>query len=139
MTPESISLVKKSWTRISLDYVATAELFYGKLFDLDPSLKPLFKTNDMRAQGQKLMTTLNTVVIALDKLDAIIPAIKKMGERHVDYGVKDEHYDTVGEALVWALDASIKDDFTEATKAAWIDAYTLVADTMKAAAAEIAA
>ena len=110
--------------------------YFLELFELDPALKPLFKTNDMRAQGQKLMTTLNTVIIAPDKLDAIIPAIKKIGERHVDYGVKDEHYDTVGDALIWTLGAGIKNDFTEDTKAAWIDTYTLVTKIMKAAATQ---
>jgi len=68
-----------------------------------------------------------------------VPAVQEMGRRHVDYGVKDEHYDTVGEALIWTLGAGLKDDFTEDTKAAWIGVYTLVATTMKEAAAEKAA
>ena len=85
------------------------------------------------------MAILNTAVNALDKLDTIVPAIQAMGKRHVDYGVKDEHYDTVGEALIWTLAEGLKDDFTNDTKTAWIEVYTLVADTMKAAAAEQAA
>lgn len=139
MTPESITLVKESWAKVVPISETAAELFYGKLFELDPSVKSLFKTNDMKEQGRKLMAILNTAVNALDKLDTIVPAIQAMGKRHVDYGVKDEHYDTVGEALIWTLAEGLKDDFTNDTKTAWIEVYTLVADTMKAAAAEQAA
>lgn len=135
MNPETIGLVKSSWAKVVPISETAAELFYGKLFELDPSVKPMFKGN-MKEQGRKLMAILNTAVNALDKLDTIIPAIQDMGRRHVDYGVKDEHYDTVGEALIWTLGQGLKDDFTEATKDAWIAVYTLVADTMKAAAAE---
>lgn len=135
MTPEKIKLVQDSWFKVVPISETAAELFYGKLFELDPSLKSLFK-GDMKEQGRKLMAILNTAVNALDKLDTIVPAVQDMGRRHVGYGVKDEHYDTVGEALIWTLGAGLKDDFTEDTKGAWIEVYTLVADTMKEAAAE---
>ena len=138
MTPEEIKLVKDSWLKVLPITETAAELFYGKLFELDPSLKPMFK-GDMKEQGRKLMAILNTAVNALEKLDTIVPAVQEMGRRHVDYGVKDEHYDTVGEALIWTLSAGLKDDFTEDTKAAWIGVYTLVATTMKEAAATTAA
>ena len=138
MTPEEIQLVKDSWVKVLPISETAAELFYGKLFELDPSLKPMFK-GDMKEQGRKLMAMLNIAVNALDKLDTIVPAIQEMGRRHIDYGVKDEHYDTVGEALIWTLEAGLKDDFTEDTKAAWTGVYTLVATTMKEAAAETAA
>ena len=138
MTPAEIKLVKDSWAKVVPISETAAELFYGKLFELDPSVRSMFK-GDMKEQGRKLMAILNTAVNALDRLDAIVPAIQDMGKRHVNYGVKDEHYDTVGEALIWTLGAGLEDAFTEETKAAWVGVYTLVADTMKAAAAEKAA
>lgn len=138
MTPEQIKLVQDSWAKVLPISETAAELFYGKLFELDPSLKPMFK-GDMKEQGRKLMAILNTAVNALTKLDTIVPALQDMGRRHVDYGVKDEHYDTVGEALIWTLSTGLEDDFTEDTKVAWIAVYTLVAITMKEAAAEVAA
>jgi hemoglobin-like flavoprotein len=98
----------------------------------------MFK-GDMKEQGRKLMSILNTAVNALNNVEAIVPALQTMGKRHVDYGVKDKDYDTVGEALIWTLGAGLKDDFTEDTKAAWIAVYGLVAGTMKEAAAELAA
>jgi len=137
MTPEQIKLVQDSWEKVVPISETAAELFYGKLFELDPSVRSMFK-GDMKEQGRKLMAILNTAVNALTKLDTIVPAVQDMGRRHVDYGVKDEHYDTVGEALIWTLGAGLKDDFTEETKDAWVAVYTLVANTMKEAAAEAA-
>ena len=135
MTPDQITLVKESWVKVLPISETAAELFYGKLFELDPGVRSMFK-GDMKEQGRKLMAILNTAVNALDKLETIVPAIQEMGKRHVTYGVKDEHYETVGEALIWTLEAGLKDDFTKDTKTAWITVYTLVADTMKAAALE---
>lgn len=137
MTPEEIKLVKESWAKVVPISETAAELFYGKLFELDPSVRSMFK-GDMKEQGRKLMAILNTAVNSLDNLEAIVPAIQDMGKRHVGYGVKDKDYDTVGEALIWTLGAGLKDDFTPETRAAWIGVYTLVASTMKEAAAEAA-
>lgn len=138
MTPEQINLVKSSWDKVVPISEKAAELFYGKLFELDPELKVLFK-GDMKEQGRKLMTILNTAVNSLDKLESIVPAVQDMGKRHVGYGVKDEDYDTVGEALIWTLSQGLGDAFTDEVKESWLITYTLVADTMKAAAAEAAA
>jgi hemoglobin-like flavoprotein len=138
MTPEQIQLVKTSWTQIVPISDQAAQLFYARLFEVAPEVKPLFK-GDMIEQGAKLMMMLNTAVNSLERLDQIVPAIQAMGRRHVDYGVKDEHYDYVGEALLWTLEQGLGDGFTDEIKAAWTDTYTLLAETMKAAAAEQAA
>ena len=138
MTPEQAILVKNSWEYVLPISDKAAELFYGKLFELDPSLQALFK-GDMKEQGAKLMMMINTAVNGLDKLEAIVPAVQQLGVRHVAYGVKDEHYDTVGAALLWTLEAGLGDSFTEKVKDAWATVYGVLADTMKAAAADVAA
>ena len=138
MTPEQATLVKDSWAKVMPISETAAELFYGKLFELDPELKPLFK-GDMKEQGRKLMAMINTAVNALDKLETVVPAVQDMGKRHVGYGVKAKDYDTVGEALIWTLGAGLKDDFTDDTRAAWVEVYTVLATTMKDAADEVAA
>lgn len=137
MTPDQIKHVKSSWEKVVPISEKAAELFYGKLFELNPGLKSLFK-GDMTEQGRKLMAILNTAVNSLDKLDSIVPAIQDMGRRHVGYGVKDEDYDTVGEALIWTLGQGLGDAFTPEVKEAWVLTYMVVADTMKSAAAEAA-
>jgi hemoglobin-like flavoprotein len=114
---------------------AAAALFYGKLFELDPSLKPLFR-GDMTEQGQKLMTMLNVAVANLTKPDVVLPALKQLGARHAGYGVREAHYVTVGTALLWTLERGLGDAFTTEVREAWTVVYMLVADTMKTAAEE---
>ena len=138
MNPEQITLVKTTWSQVVPIKEKAAELFYGKLFELDPSLKPLFK-GDIAEQGKKLMMTINTVVNALDKIEPLVPVVQDLGRRHVKYGVKDQHYDTVAAALLWTLGAGLGEAFTPPVKTAWTEAYTLLATVMKEAAAEVAA
>lgn len=135
MTPEQVALVQTSWEKVVPISDKAAELFYGKLFETDPALKPLF-SGDMTEQGKKLMTMITTVVRGIKNLEALVPAIQDLGRRHVGYGVKDEHYDTVGGSLIWTLEQGLGDELTPETKEAWVTTYTLLADTMKAAAAE---
>lgn len=138
MTPEKITLVQSSWEKVKPIADMAAELFYGKLFELNPAYRELFP-GDMTEQGRKLMAMVNTAVHGLTRLEAIVPAVEELGKRHVGYGVKDEDYDLVGEALLWTLAAGLGDDFTEDVKQAWTDTYLLLATTMKNAAAEVAA
>ncbi|MEM7541416.1 MAG: globin family protein [Pseudomonadota bacterium] len=135
MTPEQIELVQSSWQKVKPISEQAAELFYSRLFILDPDARSLF-TGDMAAQGKKLMTMITTAVNGLRNLEAIVPAVQELGRRHVGYGVTNAHYDTVGEALLWTLEQGLGDAFDEPTKAAWTETYTILATTMKAAAAE---
>ena len=130
-------LVQSSFTKVEPIADKAAEIFYGKLFEKDPSLKSLFK-GDMKQQGAKLMSMIGTAVNGLDNLDSIVPAVQNLGRGHVGYGVKDSHYDTVGAALIETLDAGLGDDFTPAVKDAWTEVYTVLATTMKDAANEAA-
>lgn len=133
MTPQQIELVQTSWQKVVPIKDKAAELFYGKLFELDPALKPMFK-GDMEEQGRKLTAMLNTVVVKLDHLGEILPAVQELGKRHVAYGVQDEHYATVAAALLWTLGAGLGDAFTPPVKEAWTTAYMMLAGAMKEAA-----
>ena len=133
MTPEKIALVRSSWQQVLPIQDTAAQLFYGQLFELDASLRSLFK-GDMAEQGRKLMTMINMVVISLDKLGPILETIEDMGRRHVAYGVTEAHYDTVGSALIWTLGQGLGEQFTPAVENAWADAYNTLASAMKQAA-----
>lgn len=134
MTPTQVDLVKKTWGGVEPISETAAGLFYGKLFDLDPKLKPLFKT-DMKEQGKKLMQMIGVAVANLHQLDQVMEPVQALGERHVDYGVKDSDYDTVGEALLWTLEQGLGDAFTDEVKAAWTETYVTLATVMKQASA----
>lgn len=135
MTPEQAKLVKNSWAMVLPISDQAAELFYGRLFEMDPDLKPIFKGN-MKEQGAKLMKMIGTAVNGLDRIEEIIPAVQQLGKRHVAYGVVDAHYDTVGGALLWTLETGLGDDFTPDVREAWASVYGVLATTMKEAAAE---
>lgn len=108
-------------------------MFYNRLFEIDPSLRELFK-GDMKEQGRKLMDILKVAVNGLDNLDKIVPVVKALGQRHAEFGVQDAHYATVAQALLWTLEQGLKDDFTPEVKDAWTNVYTLLAETMIGAA-----
>lgn len=135
ISPRTKRLVQGSWAAVVPIASKAAEIFYAKLFELDATLKPLFKA-DITEQGKKLMQMLATAVNGLDNLDGIVPAVQALGARHVDYGVKEEDYDTVGTALIHTLQQGLGDAFTDEVRDAWLDVYTLLADTMKAAASK---
>ena len=134
MTPEEIALVQGTWQKVVPIKDKAAELFYGKLFELDASLKPMFK-GDMKEQGGKLMAMITAAVGGLTQLDKLVPAVQDLGKRHAGYGVKNEHYGTVATALVWTLEQGLGPAFTPDVKAAWVKTYTTLAKVMLDAAA----
>jgi hemoglobin-like flavoprotein len=137
MTPEQKNLVQSTFAAIAPIADTAAKLFYTKLFELDSDLKPLFR-GDMDEQGRKLMTIIGTAVNGLDVLDEIVPVVEDLGKRHVDYGVKDKDYNTVGTALLWTLEQGLDNKFTPDVEEAWTVVYSLLADIMKTAAAKAA-
>ena len=135
MTPEKIQLVQESFEKVVPIAGAAADIFYDKLFELDPSVRKMFPA-DMSNQKEKLMQTLGLAVGSLSNLEAIVPTVQELGRKHVDYGVKDAHYDTVGAALIFTLEKGLGDDFTPPVKDARLETYTALAGVMKDAAAK---
>jgi hemoglobin-like flavoprotein len=130
MTPEQKTLIRESFAKVLPIADVAGEMLYMRMFELDPSLRRLFHI-DIKDQGRKLMTVVRVAVANLDRLDNIVPALEELGERHARYGVKDEDYDTGGEALVWTLEKGLGDDFTPETRQAWIEVYDLLTSVMK--------
>jgi len=134
MNSEQIMLVQTSFVLVLPIADTAAALFYQRLFDLDPSLRPMFR-GDIQEQGRKLMSMLKIVVNGLTRLEQLVPAVQELGKRHARYGVRDEHYNTVAAALLWTLRQGLGVAFTPEVEQAWAAAYGLLAETMKAAAA----
>lgn len=134
MTPLQIRAVQDSFALVIPDRDLVARLFYARLFELDPSLEPLF-TTDMDEQGRKLMSMLKLVIHSLDNIGGLVPFIAEMGRRHRTYGVRDRHYETVGEALIWTLERGLGEEFTDHHRQSWLAAYQLLGETMKEGAA----
>ncbi|MBX9257211.1 HAMP domain-containing protein [Desmonostoc muscorum CCALA 125] len=136
MSMSKVDLVQSSFAKVQPIAATAAELFYQRLFELSPSLRPLFK-GSMEDQQRKLMSTLAIAVQGLRQPAAIIKAVQELGKRHIAYGVTVEYYDVVGEALLWALEQGLGEAFTPQVRRAWEEAYKFLSEIMKDAAAQV--
>ncbi|MBI5671600.1 MAG: hemin receptor [Chloroflexi bacterium] len=118
LTERQVWLVQTTFEKFIVDIDVAARLFYDRLFEIDPTLIPMFR-GDARAQGRKLITMILFAVNGLNELDSHRPQIQLMGREHVSYGVKPEHYPIMGDALVWTLKAGLGRDFTPEVEQAW--------------------
>jgi len=134
MEQTTIKLVQDSFEKVKPIAATAAEIFYTKLFELDPNLKALFPGDptdpSMKEQGNKLMTMLGAAVAGLSNLEALIPVLQDLGKRHVGYKVEASHYDTVGAALLDTLKVGLGEGFTPEVKDAWASVYTTMAKVM---------
>lgn len=133
MDAEQIALVQETFKLVVPIKDVAAELFYNRLFEIEPSTREMFP-DDVTEQGKKLMAALATVVSGLTDLESIVPTVQGLGVSHVGYGVEDWHYDVVGQALIWTLEQGLAEAFTDEARDAWLAAYTLLAGVMIEAA-----
>jgi hemoglobin-like flavoprotein len=130
MNSKDIALVRASWSNVNAISDQTAEIFYKRLFDVYPEVRPLFK-GELDEQGERLMRMIGKAVDSLDDLTPLDRVIKMMGARHSGYGVQDEDYEKLRDALLWTLEQELGADFTPATRAAWMSVYEELADMMR--------
>jgi nitric oxide dioxygenase len=136
VNPSQIDLVQISFEKIRAQSEKTTELFYQRLFELDPTIKLLFH-GDIKIQGQKLTQSFAQIVEGLKQPETIFVTVIELAKRHGAYGVKSEHYRTFGEAFLWTLEKTLGPDYTPEVKTAWTDAYALLSSFMIEAGKEI--
>lgn len=129
MNTKQIELVQASFEMVRPIADQAAETFYQRLFEIAPQYRSMFK-HDLKKQGAMLMSTLGLAVGSLKNLDAILPAVRSLGQRHAGYGVTAEHYQPVAEAFLWTLQSYLGEDFTPELKDAWVEAYMTLAGVM---------
>jgi hemoglobin-like flavoprotein len=139
MRESQVTLVQESWEQVLPIADTAAQLFYQRLFELDPSLRRLFTQTDMSEQRKKLMQMITVAVRGLTRLDELVPAVEALGNRHAGYGVTDAHYGTVATALLWTLEQGLGEGFTPPVREAWIETYTILATVMQNGAKQSAA
>lgn len=137
MTPTQKSLVQSTWKQIAPLAGPAAIMFYDRLFEIDPSTKPLFRQTDMEHQRKKLIQIIGTAVASLDRLDALVPVVEDLGRRHAGYGVEDKHYESVGAALLWTLERGLGKDWTPQVAEAWTETYGLLSGVIRRAQASV--
>lgn len=134
MNPQAERLIRESWTSLVPIRAQAATLFYGRLFDIDPSARELFAGRPMHVQHEKFLSTIDTLVQMLDYPPQIIEDLQALARRHVGYGVLLAHYEPVGASLLWALEQGLGDRWTPDVARAWSELYMFIAGVMKRAA-----
>lgn len=129
MNTHTITIVQHSWQKAATNTSVVAQLFYANLFAADPELKKLFK-GDITEQGKRLTQMIGAAVNKLDNLETLVPILENLAVRHVSYGVKNSHYETVGGALLKTLTQGLGDSFTPEVHAAWSEVYAIMSSTM---------
>ncbi|CAN5504431.1 globin family protein [soil metagenome] len=133
MNQNNITLVKSSWALVAqLEMEMVGCLFYNRLFEIMPEVKPMFSRTPLPEQSKKLLTMLSYVILKLDKLEDIMSEVNKLARRHATYGVKDEHYTAVGSALLWTLEQGLGKEWNDELELAWTEVYTVLAGAMMA-------
>ena len=135
MTPNQIKLVQTSFAQVAPIAATAADLFYSRLFEIAPQVRAMFP-DDLSEQKKKLMAMLGTAVAGLSRLETLMPAVQALGRRHAGYGVKAQHYASVGSALLWTLEKGLGEAFTPEVKDAWATTYIVLSTTMMNAANE---
>ncbi|MBA4853906.1 globin family protein [Emticicia sp. BO119] len=139
MKTNQILLVKESFSLVAkIPAETVGNLFYTRLFEIAPELKPMFRNADMTEQSRKLLSMLSYIISKLNNLETILDDVARLSQRHVKYGVQDYHYEKVGEALLWTLEQGLGKNWTEDTQEAWVVCYTLLSRAMKEMSQEVA-
>jgi len=129
MTNKQIDLVKSSWAIVTtIDPVIVGSMFYGRLAEISPDVKPMFVS--IAEQSKKIMAMLGYIINKLDKLDEIIDEVRKLALRHVQYGVTVEHYTAGGVALLWTLEKGLGENWNSELKEAWTVCYDILSSAM---------
>jgi methyl-accepting chemotaxis protein len=130
LNPRQILLIKISWSYLSGRLEEFGDTFYRILFDLEPSLRAVFK-NDIVVQQEKFSAMVNHIVTHIQHTPALDPDLRQLGHRHLDYGVEPQHYDTVMIAFLLALEKRLKRKWDNETKEAWTMAFVYVVSQMR--------
>jgi hemoglobin-like flavoprotein len=133
LTREERQLIENSFEALKDVAQPMVMLFYGRLFELDPTLRPMFK-GEMKEQAAKLVATLQVVVDSLDGLEALLPKVRELGKHHADLGVLPQHYELVETSLLWAITRALEGGCSPSTRAAWQSLLRKVSQEMIAGA-----
>jgi len=130
ITSKQIQLIRQSFSLVSPTDDAVPRALYERMFEIEPRLRAMFPPC-LKEQGRKLMRMLGTAIGMLDRPDDLLLTLHTLGRSHSSCGVRDEHYEPVGKALLAALEQGLGWAFTPEVREAWIAFYRIVAATMQ--------
>jgi hemoglobin-like flavoprotein len=98
--------------------IHVADLFYDRLFELDPSLEALFP-EDLSVQRPSFSRAMAAAVNGLDDVEGLRTVLRDLGLENQRRGIEPGHYVTLGRALLWTFEQTLAEDFTPLVKDAW--------------------
>lgn len=134
MRPDQIACIREAFDRLWPVNRRFADLFYARLFELDPTARTLFR-GDLEGLKTKLLSMLATIVGAADRPEIFDSVVEDLGRRHALFGVTPAQYSAVGEALIWSLGEALGPALTRSRREAWSDFYKVVQLSMLRGAA----
>ncbi len=125
-----IELLETSFQAIAPRGEEFVTAFYERLFTNYPQTRAFFASTNMKEQQKKLLGALILVIQNLRKPEVLTGALKGLGQRHVKYGVRPEHYPIVGAVLLETFADFLGDDWTPEYHDAWAQAYEAICSIM---------
>lgn len=129
LSEKEITLIKNTWGFVITNNETAGEMFYSKLFETAPAVRPLFKA-DISEQASKLISMVTIIVAKLNKLDEVVKEVDFLARKHIKYGAKPAHYAAVGQALLWTLEQGLSKQWTPEVEEAWTKVYGILSEGM---------
>ncbi|MES2674518.1 MAG: NO-inducible flavohemoprotein [Pseudomonadota bacterium] len=129
LSTRTIELVKSTIPLLESAGVAITEHFYQRLFRFHPELKNIFNMSNQQS-GRQQFALFNAIAAYAKNIEnpaVLQAAIERIAHKHTSLFVQPEHYDIVGHHLLETLQELAPDAFTPEIKAAWAEAYALLA------------
>ncbi|HKF36294.1 MAG TPA: globin domain-containing protein [Ktedonobacteraceae bacterium] len=129
-------LLESSFQAVVLHGEAFVTAFYERLFTRFPETRALFAATDMFLQRKKLQQSLALIVEHMQHPEVLGDMLKGLGQRHVAYGVRPEHYPLVGAVLLETFADFLGKHWTQAHHDAWVKGFEAVCSLMVQGAQE---
>ena len=126
LTEAQKKIVRQTYVHVARREYSAGEMFYERLFAIAPQLQGMFP-NDMTQMRLKFIQTVGSYVKALEIGENYNRVIEKLGQRHVGYGVKPEHFDLFRQAFLWAIRQTLDEHYSLEVEEAWSALYDTMA------------
>ena len=129
LSQKTIDIVKATVPALKERGVEITQVFYKNMLGENPDIRAMFDPEKQKdgSQPKALAMTVLAAAQNIDNLEVLLPAVKKIGNIHVNSNVKPEHYPIVGKNLLLAIKEVLGDAATEDVLNAWAEAYEVIA------------
>lgn len=126
-------LVQQSFALLEPALEPLMDLFFARLFQMEPSLRNLFP-NDLSHHKRIFCRTLALIICEMEELAQLDTRVEELGKLYIALGLDAGAYDTLGAALVWTVEIGLGEAFTLEMRTAWSLFYGEMAKGIRVAA-----